>query len=191
MPLVLLLLSIVGLSATAAAQVPVSSAADVGQVSTVMADGRPATLALERIRGRLQEPAALQLRMVEMQPDFSVKVDEQRMIDQMLSQMDFRSGPAPAGGIYNWEQQRMLSKVTNNPLLQPFAAFSASEFFTIAAENIARVYLTNRVKRSLASNTRENADESARREVDAEIAAYCADQANPAVIELCSARPSR
>lgn len=191
MPLVLLLLSIVGFSATAAAQVPVSSAADVGQLSAAGVDDRPATLALERIRGRLQVPTALQLRMVEMQPDFSVKVDEQRMIDQMLSQMDFKSGPAPAGGIYNWEQQRMLSKVTNNPMLQPFAAFSASEFFTIAAENIARVYLTNRVKRSLANNRRENADESARREVDEEIAAYCADQTNPAVIELCSGLPSR
>lgn len=190
MPLVLLLLSIVGFSATAAAQVPLSAAVDGGQAAAG-SDGRPATLALERVRERLQAPTALQLRMVEMQPDFSVKVDEQRMIDQMLSQMDFKSGPAPAGGIYNWEQQRMLSKVTNNPLLQPFAAFSPSEFFTIAAENIARVYLSNRVKRSLANNRRENADEAARREVDAEIAAYCADQTNPAVIELCSALPSR
>lgn len=184
MPL-LLLLSMLGFSATAAAQVPVSTAAAAEQGSA-QADSRPATLALERIRGRLRVPTALQLRMVEMQPDFSVRVDEQRMIDEMLSQMDFRSGPAPAGGIYNWEQQRMLSTVTNNPLLQPFAAFSASEFFTLAAENIARVYLTNRVKRSLAEHRRENADESARREVDAEIAAYCADQANPAVIALCS-----
>lgn len=190
MPLIVLLLSIFGLSATAAAQVPVSTPAGGSQVSSGQGTVA-ATLALQRIRGRLQLPAELQLRNVDAQPDFTVKIDEQRMIDQMLSQMDFKTGPAPAGGIYNFEQQRMLAKVTNNPLLQPFAAFSAGEFFTIAAENLARVYLGNKVKKTVSEARRNGAEASARREVDEEIAAYCADQANPAVIELCSGLPSR
>ena len=191
MRLILLLLTMLGGAATAAAQVPASAPAGSGPVSPSGSAPAPATLALQRIRARLLLPGELQLRNVDQQPDFTVKIDEQRMIDQMLSQMDFKSGPAPAGGIYNWEQQRMLSKVTNNPLLQPFAAFSAGEFFTIAAENLARVYLTNRVKRTVSAARRENAEAAARREVDEEIAAYCADQSNPSVIELCSALPSR
>lgn len=189
MRLILLLLTMLGGAATVAAQGPVSAAAGGTRASAVEGNGGAATLTLQRIRARLQVPAELQLRNIDAQPDFTVKIDEQRMIDQMLSQMDFKSGPAPAGGIYNWEQQRMLAKVTNNPLLQPFAAFSAGEFFTIAAENLARVYLGNKVKRSIANAREANAEADARREVEAEIAAYCADQANPAVIELCASLP--
>ena len=111
-------------------------------------------MSLDRIREQLNKPAESRLHNLDVKADFTVQIAEQRRIDEIMSKLDFKTGPAPAGGLYGYEQQRMLFNPTDHPLQQPYAAFSGGEFVTIAIENlIAKYPRRTRVERCFVGRT--------------------------------------
>lgn len=144
-------------------------------------------VSLEHIRERLKNgPDQSLLRNVDIPPDFRIRIEEQQRLNDMLSKLDFKSGPAPAGGLYGYEQQRRLFSPTQSPLMQPYAAFSGGELITIALENLLARYLGGRVLSAMTSAEHARAEHAARQEVDREIAAYCATRPDRADIRICT-----
>jgi hypothetical protein len=146
-------------------------------------------VSLDHIRAGLKKQATDSLlRRVEIPADFRIHILEQQKIDAMLSKLDFKSGqgPAPAGGLYGYEQQRRLFNPVDHPLTQPYAAFSGGEFITIAIENLIRQYLGGRIVSGIADAERARAERAARDEVDREVAAYCATRPDRAEITICA-----
>ena len=82
------------------------------------------------------------LKRVEIPPDFRIQILEQQRINDMLSKLDFKhlKRPLPAGGLYGYDQQQRLFNSVDNPLVQPYAAFSGGELITIAIENLIARY---------------------------------------------------
>jgi hypothetical protein len=175
--------------ATALITVP-ASAQDV-QVSSA---GTPASstedappkadlpVSLDHIREGLKKGDSPLLRANELPPDFRLEIVEQHKIDELLKKLDFKTGPAPGGGLYGYEQQRRLFNPTDRPLQQPYAAFSGGEFLTIAVENLIAKYLAG----PLSAAQRSRAERAAREEIDREIAAYCAARPDRADIQICT-----
>ncbi len=116
----------------ASSREPAASSAREPAVSSTPAtppaqDNGSDSVSLERIREGLKKPAESKLRNLDVQADFSVQIEEQRRINEIMSKLDFKSGPAPAGGLYSYEQQLRLFNPTDRPLQQPYAAFSGGE----------------------------------------------------------------
>jgi len=167
----------------AAALVPVPASAQHRQVSSA---GTPASSAedaqaesalpvsLDHIREGLKKTDSPLLHPNELPADFRLEIVEQQKIDELLKKLDFKTGPAPGGGLYGYEQQQRLFNPTDHPLQQPYAAFSGGEFFTIAAENLIGKYLGGPLVKAFSGAERGRADRAAHEEVDREIAAYCA-----------------
>jgi hypothetical protein len=148
-------------------------------------------VSLDRIRDALERPAApgQLLRALDngKQPDFRVESREKRKLDELIATLDFKSGPTPAGGVYAYEQQRMLFPPVDNPLAQPYAAFSQGQLLTILVENLVGKYLAEKAVSAVTKAVRERAEAEARREVEEAIAEYCASKPNHgAAIQLCS-----
>jgi len=175
MRLALLVVTVIALGAPALAQETVGSpnAADTPPVS------------LDRIREGLSKPPNAGLRNFDVKADFSIQVEEQRHIDEIMSKLEFKSGPAPAGGLYAYEQQRQLFKPSSRPLQQPYAAYSGGEFFTIAIENLWRAYLGDKLTSGLATRSRARDEAGAREEVNQAVADYCASRPDRYQIQLC------
>jgi hypothetical protein len=108
-----------------------------------------------------------------------------------MSKLDFSSGPAPAGGLYGYDQQRRLFNPTDRPLQQPYAAFSGGELITIAIENLMAKYLGGRALDAVTSAERARAEAQARGEVEAAIAEYCGSRPDRDAIQLCTAPAER
>ena len=103
-----------------------------------------------------------------------------------MSTLDFKTGPAPPGGLYGYEQQKRLWNSVDHPLMQPYAAFSGGELITLAIENLAGKYLGGRLLSAVSAAQRARAEEAARAEVSRTIAEYCAAQPGQgAAIEIC------
>jgi hypothetical protein len=154
------------------------------------ADASPSgVVSLDRIRQGLKKQVrdSLLLRP-EIPADFRVQILEQQKIDDMLSKLDFTSGqgPAPAGGLYGYEQQRRLFNPVDRPLAQPYAAFSGGELITIAIENLIARYFGPKLVSSVTGAQRERAERAARDEVAREVAAYCATRPDRADIYICA-----
>jgi hypothetical protein len=143
-------------------------------------------VSLDHIREGLKKGDSPLLRANELPPDFRLDIVEQQKIDELLKKLDFKSGPAPGGGLYGYEQQRRLFNPTDRPLQQPYAAFSGGEFMTIAAENLIAKYLGGRLIGAISDGERSRAERAAREEIDREIAAYCAARPDRADIQLCT-----
>ena len=148
-------------------------------------------VSLDRIREGLEKPAAsgqlLRSLDKQPQPDFRVEIREKQKIDALIASLDFKSGPTPAGGLYAFEQQRMLVPPVDNPLAQPYAAFSQGQLLTILVENLVGKYLVGQSLAAISKAQRENAEAAARREVEEAIAEYCAGKTNNgAGIPLCT-----
>jgi len=190
MRLVFLMVAAMAVAAPASAQQSTTSSADgATPASNQVAGDLP--VSLDRIREQLNKPAESRLHNLDVKPDFTVQIAEQRRIDEIMSKLDFKSGPAPAGGLYVYEQQRMLFNPTDHPLQQPYAAFSGGEFITIAVENLIAKYLGGRVLSALTSAERARAEAQARGEVEQAIAEYCAARRDRDEITLCSAPAER
>jgi len=185
MRLALLVVTVIALGAPALAQEPVVSpnAAEKSPAGDAAADTLPVSLG--RIREGLNKPPDAGLRNLDVKADFSIQVAEQRHIDAIMSKLDFTSGPAPAGGLYAYEQHRQLFKPSSRPLQQPYAAYSGGEFFTIAIENLLRAYLGDKLKSGLATRSRARDEAGAREEVDQAVADYCASRPDRYQIQLC------
>ena len=100
MRLILLLVTAIGLGVPVWAQETAVPSPDGGKASQTEGAGPQLPVSLDRIREGLKKPQdQTLLHTYEMKPDFSVQIQEQAHIDELMSKLDFKSGPAPAGGI--------------------------------------------------------------------------------------------
>ncbi|MDR1990787.1 MAG: hypothetical protein LBQ09_11230 [Acidobacteriaceae bacterium] len=141
---------------------------------------------LARVRRDLREKR-LTLQTAELPADFRLAIFEQWLVDDMLSKMDFGTpGPVPAGGIYAYEQQRLLFNPINYPLMQPYAAYSGGEFTTIAIENLVGHYLGRSLVAGVAEKRRLQQERAAKEDVAETIADYCAQRPDRDTIAICT-----
>jgi hypothetical protein len=132
-------------------------------------------VSLERIReGLTTGPSKLTLSALDKPPDFKVEIQERHPLEEILSTLDFKTGPVPAGGLYMYEQQQRLFNPVDRPLAQPYAAFSPGELITIAVENLIIKYLGGRLAETVSDAERARAEAAARHEVSGAIEKYCA-----------------
>lgn len=172
----------------AAAQTAAPSAA-AGRPSPKEATTDQSPVSLERIREGLKRAEKQSiLRTINARADFVVHIEEQAHIDELMKKLDFKSGPAPAGGLYSYEQQRRLFNPVSRPLQQPYAAFSGGEFITIAIENLLGRYLAGKAVDALSSSERSRAENEARREVERSVAEYCNQRSDAYLIQICNSR---
>jgi hypothetical protein len=166
-----------------------SSAAAALQSSNADSQTSDLPVSLDHIRAGLKREATDSLlKRVEIPPDFRIQILEQQRIDDMLSKLDFShlKAPAPPGGLYGYDQQQRLFNPVNNPLVQPYAAFSGGELITVAMENLIARYVGGKVFSGLTDAERARAERAARQEVEREIAQYCAARADRTDIQLCA-----
>jgi hypothetical protein len=143
-------------------------------------------ISLDRIRKALEQPAQPPLKLPDT-PTFRVNVQERNRLQELLSTLDFRSGPTPAGGLYAAEVQRVMFPSVSNPQVQAYGAFNQPELLTILIENLVGKYLIGKAFSSMAAGERARAEEAARQEVRDTIAQYCAGQPDGgAGIKICS-----
>jgi hypothetical protein len=148
-------------------------------------------VSLDKIRDALDRPTASGqlLRALDSNkpPDFRVEIREKRKLEELIATLNFKSGPTPAGGVYAFEQQRMLFPPVDNPLAQPYAAFNQGQLMTILVENLVGKYLAERAISGITRGVRERAEADARREVEEAITDYCVSKpSHGAGIQLCA-----
>lgn len=152
-------------------------------------DGKPLNLpvSLDRIREALEQPARPPLLRPDRTPDFKVEVEERRKLEELIASLDFSAGPAPPGGLYAFEQQRLAFPKVDRPLVQPYAAFSTGELLVIALENLMMKHLGGRALHAVSNWERERAERAAREEVAQAMREFCASQpAHGAGLQACS-----
>jgi hypothetical protein len=181
----------VTLALAAGPQVEPSSQAAAQSTEADVKETGDLPVSLDRIRDALDRPAPISLRKaVDDAPTFRVEIRERLKIEELLASLDFKAGPTPAGGIYAFEQQRLATPAVDNPLAQPYAAFTQGQLLTILVENLVGKYAAGKAIESLTKAQREHAEASARKEVDTAVAEYCATKPNDgAGIPLCDSRP--
>lgn len=131
-------------------------------------------VSLDRIREGLAKSATgTGLKNIDLKPDFVVRVEERDHLQEILSKLDFKSGPTPPGGIYAYEQQQRAINKIERPLQQPYAAFSGGELITLAIEGLVQKYLGAKIGEVISSAQRASAERAAREEVATAIAVYC------------------
>ena len=119
-------------------------------------------VSLERIREGLAADKPSILDALDTQPNFRVEVQENRPnFAEMFSPDSFKGGPVPAGGLYAYEQQRMLFPNSTVPLF----SFDTLPVFRALVNVIGDM----RRARSAAA---------ARAEVERAMADFCAAQPN-------------
>ena len=176
-------------TAPAAAQQAQSSSSSVAPSPADDKSASDLPVSLDRIREGLERPAPTGhlLKALDRQPDFRVEIREKQKLEELIASLDFKAGPTPAGGLYAFEQQRMLTPSVDNPLAQPYAAFSQGQLMTILVENLVGKYFAGKALSAISKAQRETAEEAARRQVAEAIAEYCAAKPNQgAGIELCA-----
>ena len=155
---------------------PATNPSADGQAAPAAPAETPAQLpvSLDRIRdGLSRPPQGTALKRIDIKADFYVRVEEKRHIEEILSKLDFKSGPTPPGGLYAYQQQQQMFNKTDRPLAQPYAAYSGSELVVLAIEAMAFKYLGGPILQSITTAQRESAERAAREEVAQAIADYC------------------
>jgi hypothetical protein len=145
-------------------------------------------VSLGKIRDALERASApgFLLRNVQDTPVFRIEIRERQKIEELLGTLDFKAGPTPPGGVYAYEQQRVMFPAVDNPLAQPYAAFNQTELAIVAAQSAVSSMLAKYVVKGLKDAYRANQLQAARAEVDRAIAEYCAGKENGgAGIQLC------
>lgn len=194
----LIVLLVIAILNAAPAQMQTPSASSAAESSSAAQDAsqnpepgtpnpEPLPISLDKIRNALQLHPTVSLRTLDERPTFRVQIRERQKIEELLATLDFKSAPAPGGGPYGVEQQRQLFPAVDNPLRQPYAAFSQPELLTILVENLVGKYFAGRLMDAIANARYARAEAAAREEIQAAIADYCAAQPNAADIQICSA----
>jgi hypothetical protein len=165
-----------------AAQPPVVTTPPLPERMSSSAQDAPPDLpvSLDKIKDALTlPPSLLPLRGLNDKPTFKIVVREKQQIkiDDLLASMDFKSGPAVPGGLYGYEQNRLAFPAVDNPLRQPYAAFSQSELLTIVIENLAAKYLGGRALSAVTGAERARAEQAARDEVQRALADFWTQKA--------------
>ena len=156
-------------------------------------DDQASTLpvSLDKIREALKQPTVEPLRGLDERPLFRVEIRERLRIDELLQTLKFNSGPAVPGGLYGYEQQRIMFPTVDNPLAQPWSAFTQPELARVASismiETLVARYLAKKIIGAVSATERASAERSAREEVSRAVAEYCAAQPNRGSgIQLCA-----
>jgi hypothetical protein len=80
----------------------------------------------------------------------------------------------------------------NNPLMQPYAAFTPGEMAQVTLTSIVEQYLAKKIISGIASAVRSSAEQAAREDVRHAIEDYCAAQPQAgAGIQICDYPPIR
>ena len=115
-----------------------------GAIESSAEDG-PGTrlpLSLERIRAALALiPERPLVRSVDKRPDFSTGVEERLTLEKLFEGTDYSKEPVPPGGLYAFEQQRLLNPPNRRPMAQPWAAFTSGELAQAAATSTLNALL--------------------------------------------------
>lgn len=148
-------------------------------------------VSVDKIREALQRPApSLSLRTLDEGTTFRVQIFEHQKIEELLASLNFKTTPAPGGGLYGYEQQRQMFPAVDNPLRQPYAAFNQPELLTILIENLVGRYFAGRAINAISNAERARAEASAREEVHAAVAQYCNAQPHAgAGLQICDTAP--
>ena len=149
-------------------------------------DGPKFSVSVEKIREALEVAPSISLWTIDKRPTFRVQILERQKIEELLATLNFKTGPIPAGGLYMAEQQRVMFPSVDNPLRQPFAAFSQPELLTILIENLVGKYLGGKALGAISNAERARAEAAARDEVRAAVSQYCSAQPNQgAGMQIC------
>ena len=192
----LLFTAILTASPSAAPQTPLSAAPDSSSAAQDKAPTKSdkdaknpessLPVSLEKIKQALQQTPAISLRTIDERPTFRVQIRERQKIEELLATLNFKTGPTPAGGLYMYEQQRQMFNPVDRPLMQPYAAFSGTELFTILIENLVGKYLGGKAVNAVSKFERARAEANAREEVRAAVEQYCNAQPNAGVgLQIC------
>ena len=147
---------------------------------------------LDKIREALQQTPAQALKGLDERPLFRVEIRERQRIDDLLQTMKFNSGPAVPGGLYGFEQQRLMFPSVDNPLAQPWSAFTQPELAKVMAYSAIETMLAKYLAKRIFSSVNAAAERSAREEVTRAIADFCAAQPDHgAGIQICATPPDR
>jgi hypothetical protein len=146
-------------------------------------------VSIDKIREALEQPApAMSLRTLDERPMFRIQIQERMKIDELLASLNFKTSPAPGGGLYGFEQQRQMFPAVDNPLRQPYAAFNQPELLTILVENLVGSYLADKAGNAISNAERMHAEANAREDVRAAVEQYCSAQPKAgAGIQICDA----
>jgi hypothetical protein len=163
-------LSIVALT-VAALLAGAPAGAQEGQPSSV-ADAQAAGLpvSLDRIRQALEQSPVERLKGLDEKPTFKVEIQEEQKFQDLLSTLDFKSGPVPPGGLYAYE----MLQLTTPKIFQPYAVFNQRELLVIALQNLLEKYLFGHVVETISDAEHARAEQAAREEVDRELATFVA-----------------
>lgn len=149
-------------------------------------------ISLDRIRELLSKPAPLQQSLLK-RPTFKIEVEEQHHVQELLSALAVQSkaSPAPPGGLYGYETQRVMLSSLSTPMMQPYAAFSGGQLLTLAFEALLTKYLGWRALDAITAADRARAEAAAHAEVARAIVEYCAGLPDGgAGIRMCVKPPS-
>jgi hypothetical protein len=135
-------------------------------------------VSLNKIKEALEQTPAISFRTLDERPTFRVQIRERQRIEELLATLNYKSTPAPAGGLYGYEMQRQMWPSVDNPLRQPYAAFNQPELLTILVENLVGHYLAGKVKGAITAAERARAEAAARSEVRLAVSEYCTAQPN-------------
>lgn len=180
MRLVSLLLAAILAAQPAVAQGVQASASQSAKLDTT-AFNLP--VSLENIREGLARPPVLV--GLDRKPDFSVTTEEAQRLAELFRSLEMKMGPAPPGGLYAYEQQRMLFNPTDHPLSQPYAAFSSGELITLAIEGLVGRWVMDAAKNGMSSAEKKRAEKHAREEVTRAISHFCAEQPDRSHFQIC------
>jgi hypothetical protein len=170
-------LATLGTGGAAVAQQPATGTASPRDESTLNLP-----VSVERIRGALAQPAPTEplKGLNDPPPTFKVEITEQQKFDELLSKLKFdKGGPPVPGGIDAYEQYQRAFPRVDNPLVQPYAAFSTGELLTLGVEALVEKYIAQKMAHVVGSALREQAEREAREEVARSLAQFWASQAAP------------
>ena len=133
-------------------------------------------ISMQKIREGVAQPGApLKGLDIISQPTFHVDVTEQQKFDEMLSKIQFETaGPIVAGGVYAYDQQQRVFPPINNPLVQPYAAFTTGQLITLGVEAPLEQYAGEPALRAIATAVEVRTERDAREEVARALAGYWA-----------------
>lgn len=184
--LTLLFTAMLAASSAEAQSTPASPAQDGTKAEATTNDGPGLPVSVAKIREALETTPILSLRTIDERPTFRIEIQDRRKIDELLATLNFKGGPVPAGGVYMAEQDRIMFPQVDNPLRQPFAAFSQPQLLTILIENLVGKYLGGKALNAISHAERARAEAAAKDDVRAAVAQYCSAQPNDgAGIQIC------
>ncbi len=138
-------------------------------------------VSLDAIRKGLEKSANPddQLKGLNEPVHFKVEIQEkQKMPENVLTgttKEDYAS-PVVPGGIYAYEMQQVLFPKTDNPLAQPYAAYSQGELLTVSITTLLEQLLTPKLVQSVDNARKSHNEQAARDELARALGEYCASK---------------